>query len=145
MNAISLPNDLTALFDKREDLKSKISDLQKELKIVNKSLQDQFEETARMQLAQQGKDFGQTSMTNGDFKVTVDFKKRVVWDEATLLRVLGAMDDETARHLATVKYSVAEAKFQNATPDIKAALSEARTVELQGVSVDIKGRRANNA
>ena len=138
MNAISLPNDLTALFDKREDLKSKISDLQKELKIVNKSLQDQFEETAKMQLAQQGKDFGQTSMTNGDFKVTVDFKKRVVWDEATLLRVLGAMDDETARHLATVKYSVAEAKFQNATPDIKAALSEARTVELQGVSVDIK-------
>lgn len=138
MNAISLPNDLTALFDKREDLKSKISDLQKELKIVNKSLQDQFEETARMQLAQQGKDFGQTSMTNGDFKVTVDFKKRVVWDEATLLRVLGAMDDETARHLATVKYSVAEAKFQNATPDIKAALSEARTVELHGVSVDLK-------
>ena len=138
MNAISLPNDLTALFDKREDLKSKISDLQKELKIVNKSLQDQFEETARMQLAQQGKDFGQTSMTNGDFKVTVDFKKRVVWDEATLLRVLGAMDDETARHLATVKYSVAEAKFQNATPDIKAALSAARTVELEGVSVDIK-------
>ena len=138
MNAISLPNDLTALFDKREDLKSKISDLQKELKIVNKSLQDQFEETARMQLAQQGKDFGQTSMTNGDFKITVDFKKRIVWDEATLLRVLGAMDDETARHLATVKYSVAEAKFQNATPDIKAALSEARTVELQGVSVDIK-------
>tara|TARA_R100001230_G_scaffold24294_1_gene16039 strand:+ start:213 stop:644 length:432 start_codon:yes stop_codon:yes gene_type:complete len=138
MNAISLPNDLTALFDKREDLKSKISDLQKELKIVNKSLQDQFEETAKMQLAQQGKDFGQTSMTSGEFKVTVDFKKRVVWDEATLLRVLGAMDDETARHLATVKYSVAEAKFQNATPDIKAALSEARTVELQGVSVDIK-------
>ena len=138
MNAISLPNDLTALFDKREDLKSKISELQKELKIVNKSLQDQFEETARMQLAQQGKDFGQTSMTNGDFKVTVDFKKRVVWDEATLLRVLGAMDDETARHLATVKYSVAEAKFQNATPDIKAALSEARTVELHGVSVDLK-------
>ena len=138
MNAISLPNDLTALFDKREDLKSKISDLQKELKIVNKSLQDQFEETARMQLAQQGKDFGQTSMTNGDFKVTVDFKKRVVWDEATLLRVLGAMDDQTARHLATVKYSVAEAKFQNATPDIKAALSEARTVELHGVSVDLK-------
>tara|TARA_R100001510_G_scaffold21093_2_gene18444 strand:- start:1390 stop:1821 length:432 start_codon:yes stop_codon:yes gene_type:complete len=138
MNAISLPNDLTALFDKREDLKSKISDLQKELKIVNKSLQDQFEETAKMQLSQQGKDFGQTSMTSGEFKVTVDFKKRVVWDEATLLRVLGAMDDETARHLATVKYSVAEAKFQNATPDIKAALSEARTVELQGVSVDIK-------
>ena len=138
MNVVSFPNDLTALFNKREDLKTQIDNLQKELKIVNKSLQDQFEETAKMQLSQQGKDFGQTTMNNGDFKVTVDFRKKVVWDEAVLLRVLNSLDEDTARHLATVKYSVAEAKFQNATPDIKAALSEARTVELQGVSVDLK-------
>jgi hypothetical protein len=138
MNVVSFPNDLTALFNKREDLKTQIDNLQKELKIVNKSLQDQFEETAKMQLGQQGKDFGQTTMNNGDFKVTVDFRKKVVWDEAVLLRVLNSLDEDTARHLATVKYSVAEAKFQNATPDIKAALSEARTVELQGVSVDLK-------
>ena len=140
MNVVSFPNDLTALFNKREDLKAQIDNLQKELKIVNKSLQDQFEETAKMQLSQQGKDFGQTTMNNGDFKVTVDFRKKVVWDEAVLLRVLNSLDEDTARHLATVKYSVAEAKFQNATPDIKAALSEARTVELQGVSVDMKRR-----
>ena len=140
MNVVSFPNDLTALFNKREDLKTQIDNLQKELKIVNKSLQDQFEETAKMQLSQQGKDFGQTTMNNGDFKVTVDFRKKVVWDEAVLLRVLNSLDEDTARHLATVKYSVAEAKFQNPTPDIKAALSEARTVELQGVSVDLKRR-----
>ena len=140
MNVVSFPNDLTALFNKREDLKTQIDNLQKELKIVNKSLQDQFEETAKMQLSQQGKDFGQTTMNSGDFKVTVDFRKKVVWDEAVLLRVLNSLDEDTARHLATVKYSVAEAKFQNATPDIKAALSEARTVELQGVSVDLKRR-----
>ena len=140
MNVVSFPNDLTALFNKREDLKTQIDNLQKELKIVNKSLQGQFEETAKMQLSQQGKDFGQTTMNNGDFKVTVDFRKKVVWDEAVLLRVLNSLDEDTARHLATVKYSVAEAKFQNSTPDIKAALSEARTVELQGVSVDLKRR-----
>ena len=140
MNVVSFPNDLTALFNKREDLKTQIDNLQKELKIVNKSLQGQFEETAKMQLSQQGKDFGQTTMNSGDFKVTVDFRKKVVWDEAVLLRVLNSLDEDTARHLATVKYSVAEAKFQNATPDIKAALSEARTVELQGVSVDLKRR-----
>jgi hypothetical protein len=125
MNAINLHNDLTALFDKREDLKSKIDDLQKELKIVNNSLKDQFEETAKMQLAQDGKDFGQTTMNNGDFKVTVDFRKRVIWDENILLRVLNSLDEDTAKHLAT---------------DLKAALSEARTVELQGVSVDMKRR-----
>jgi|TARA_R100000479_G_scaffold171620_1_gene115351 hypothetical protein len=140
MNAITLNNDLTALFDKREDLKSKIDDLQKELKIVNNSLKDQFKDTAQMQLAQQGKDFGQTSMNSGDFKVTVDFRKKVLWDETILLRVLNSLDEDTARHLATVKYSVSEAKFQNATPDLKAALSEARTVELQGISVDLKRR-----
>jgi len=140
MNAITLNNDLTALFDKREDLKSKIDDLQKEMKIVNNSLKDQFKDTAQMQLAQQGKDFGQTSMNSGDFKVTVDFRKKVLWDETILLRVLNSLDEDTARHLATVKYSVSEAKFQNATPDLKAALSEARTVELQGVSVDLKRR-----
>mgnify|MGYP003111164840 FL=1 len=140
MNAITLNNDLTALFNKREDLKSKIDDLQKELKIVNNSLKDQFKDTAQMQLAQQGKDFGQTSMNSGDFKVTVDFRKKVLWDETILLRVLNSLDEDTARHLATVKYSVSEAKFQNATPDLKAALSEARTVELQGISVDLKRR-----
>ena len=140
MNAITLNNDLTALFDKREDLKSQIDDLQKELKIVNNSLKDQFKDTAQMQLAQQGKDFGQTSMNSGDFKVTVDFRKKVLWDETILLRVLNSLDEDTARHLATVKYSVSEAKFQNATPDLKAALSEARTVELQGISVDLKRR-----
>jgi|TARA_R100000482_G_scaffold43200_1_gene15054 hypothetical protein len=140
MNAITLNNDLTALFNKREDLKSQIDDLQKELKIVNNSLKDQFKDTAQMQLAQQGKDFGQTSMNSGDFKVTVDFRKKVLWDETILLRVLNSLDEDTARHLATVKYSVSEAKFQNATPDLKAALSEARTVELQGISVDLKRR-----
>ena len=140
MNSFNLSNDLTALFDKREDLKSQIDDLQKELKIVNNSLKDQFKDTAQMQLAQQGKDFGQTSMNSGDFKVTVDFRKKVLWDETILLRVLNSLDEDTARHLATVKYSVSEAKFQNATPDLKAALSEARTVELQGISVDLKRR-----
>jgi hypothetical protein len=79
-------------------------------------------------------------MNNCDFKITVDFRKKVLWDETVLLRVLNSLDPDTAKHLATVKYSVAEAKFQNATPDLKAALSEARTVELQGVSVDMKRR-----
>tara|TARA_R110000796_G_scaffold40391_1_gene99903 strand:+ start:10189 stop:10620 length:432 start_codon:yes stop_codon:yes gene_type:complete len=140
MNALNTPNDLTSLFEKRDGLKSQIDDLQQQLKIVNNSLKDMFHDTAQMQLAQQGKDFGQTTINSGDFKVTVDFKKRVEWDEEKLLAVLNNMDEDTARHLANVKYSVSEAKFQNATPDIRARLSESRTVVLQGTSVDIKRR-----
>tara|TARA_R100001510_G_C7650030_1_gene207514 strand:- start:1244 stop:1675 length:432 start_codon:yes stop_codon:yes gene_type:complete len=143
MNAINNPNDLSAVFEKREDIKSKIDDLQKELKIVNNSIKEQFNDTAIMQLAQEGKDFGQTSISVGDFKVTLDFRKKVLWDETILLRVLNSLDEDTAKHLATVKYSVAEAKFQNATPEIKAYLSEARTVSLQGVTVDIKKVEGN--
>ena len=143
MNAINNPNDLSAVFEKREDIKSKIDDLQKELKIVNNSIKEQFNDTAIMQLAQEGKDFGQTSISVGDFKVTLDFRKKVLWDETILLRVLNSLDEDTAKHLATVKYSVAEAKFQNATPEIKAYLAEARTVSLQGVTVDIKKVEGN--
>ena len=143
MNAMNMPNDLSALYNKREEIKSKIQDLQGELKILTNSLKDMFDDTARMQLAQQGKDFGQTSMTSGDYKVTLDYRKRVELDQDELVNALNGMDPDTARHFATVKYSVAEAKFQNAPPEIKASLSEARTVSLQGVTVDIKKVEGN--
>jgi len=81
MNAMNNTNDLSALYNKREEIKSKIQDLQGELKILSNSLKDMFEDTAQMQLAQQGKDFGQTSMTSGDYKVTLDYRKRVEWDQ----------------------------------------------------------------
>ena len=68
MNAANIPNDLSALKTKRDDIKSKIDDLQYELKIINNSLKDMFEDTAKMQLSQQGKDFGQTTMDTKYFK-----------------------------------------------------------------------------
>ena len=56
-----------------------------------------------------------------------------------LLKVLNSMDEDPARHYAQIKYTIPEAKYNNAPPEVKAALSEARTVYLQGVSVDIEG------
>ena len=143
MNAANIPNDLSALKTKRDDIKSKIDDLQYELKIINNSLKDMFEDTAKMQLSQQGKDFGQTTMDTGDFKVSLDFRKRVDWDQDSLVNILNNMDEDTARHYVSVKYTIPEAKFQNAPPEIKASLSEARTVSLQGVTVDIKKVEGN--
>ena len=46
MNAMNNTNDLSALYNKREEIKSKIQDLQGELKILSNSLKDMFEETA---------------------------------------------------------------------------------------------------
>ena len=56
-----------------------------------------------------------------------------------VIKALNAMDEETAKHYCKVTYTIPEAKFNAAPPIIKAMLSEARTVHLQGVSVDIEG------
>ena len=133
-------NDLSSIKEHRDSLKAQIASLQAQLKITSNTLQDMYEDTARMQLAQQGKDFGQTTINTETHKVSLDFRKRVEWDQDKLKSVLDSLDPDTARHYATIKLSIAEAKFQNAPPEIKAALSEARTVHLQGVSVDIQDR-----
>jgi len=138
MSVTPLWNDLTLLHNRRKEVKDKIDDLNRELKIINNSLQQMFEDQARIKLAEKGKDFGQATIESGDHKVTVDIRKRVEWDQELLTTLLNQMNPEDARHYATTKYSVSESKFQNATPEIKAALSEARTVYLQGISVDIK-------
>jgi len=113
------------------------------LKVVKNSIQDMFEDTARMQLAQQGKDFGQTTINAGAHKVTVDIRKRVEWNQDALIDAFNQMDPDTAKHYATVKYAVSEAKYKAAPPEIVGLLSEARTVHLQGVSVDIEDRETD--
>lgn len=133
-----IPNDLTPVYERRNDVMQKISDLQKELKVINNSLIQQFEDQARQYLADKGKDFGQATLKSDGFKITIDFRKKVDWDQDQLISALDAMDGDTAKHYASVKVSVAEAKFQQAPPEIKAALSECRTVLLQGTSVNIE-------
>ena len=133
-----IPNDLTPVYERRNDVMQKISDLQKELKVINNSLIQQFEDQARQYLADKGKDFGQATLKADGFKITLDFRKKVDWDQDQLISALDAMDGDTAKHYASVKVSVSEAKFQQAPPEIKSALSECRTVLLQGTSVNIE-------
>ena len=138
MTITPLWNDLTLLHNRRQEVKDKIDDLSRQLKVINNYLQQMVEDQARIKLDEKGKDFGQVKIESGDHKVTVDFRKRVEWDQELLTTLLNQMNPEDARHYATIKYSVSESKFQNATPEIKAALSEARTVYPQSISVDIK-------
>ena len=87
MNSADMPlyNDLSSMKERHDTLKMQIHDLQQQLKIVKNSIQDMFEETARMQLAQQGKDFGQTTINAGEHKITVDFRQKRVWDQEKLI------------------------------------------------------------
>lgn len=132
-------NDLSLLNNRRNEIKSKIDELRSELKVIDNTLIEMFDDEARSTLAAKGKDFGQVSIFASDHKITINHRKKVEWDQEQLARVLDQMDIETARHYATAKYTVAETKYQAAPPDIKAALSECRTVMLSGISVDIEG------
>lgn len=133
-----IPNDLTPVFEQRNKVKQEISDLQKELKVIDNSITQQFENQARQILAEKGKDFGQATVKTDGFKVSIDFRKKVEWDHDKLALLFDSMDPETAKHYASVKISVSESKFQQAPPNIKASLSDCRTVLLQGTSLSIE-------
>ena len=122
----------------KKDLERSILEAQERIKLIKDELEERYLERAQDTLRQHGKDFGSVSLDDGAHKVKFNIRKRVEWEEGKLLHILNSMDEDSARHYAKVKYTVSEAKYNAAPPEVKAALSEARTVFLQGVSVDIE-------
>lgn len=123
----------------KSELDRIILEAQEKVKLIKSELEGRYLERAQDTLRQQGKDFGSVTIEDGAHKLKVSVRRRVEWEEGMLLKVLNGMDEDTARHYAQIKYTIPEAKYNNAPPEVKAALSEARTVYLQGVSVDIEG------
>ena len=123
----------------KNELDRIIVEAQEKVKLIKSELESRYLERAQDTLRQQGKDFGSVTIEEGAHKLKVSVRRRVEWEEGMLLKVLNSMDEDTARHYAQIKYTIPEAKYNNAPPEVKAALSEARTVYLQGVSVDIEG------
>lgn len=123
----------------KNELDRIIVEAQEKVKLIKSELEGRYLERAQDTLRQQGKDFGSVTIEDGAHKLKVNVRRRVEWEEGMLLKVLNGMDEYTARHYAQIKYTIPEAKYNNAPPEVKAALSEARTVYLQGVSVDIEG------
>tara|TARA_R110000851_G_scaffold112669_1_gene236854 strand:+ start:107 stop:544 length:438 start_codon:yes stop_codon:yes gene_type:complete len=123
----------------KNELDRIIIEAQEKVKLIKSELEGRYLERAQDTLRQQGKDFGSVTIEDGAHKLKVNVRRRVEWEEGLLLKVLNSMDEDTARHYAQIKYTIPEAKYNNAPPEVKAALSEARTVYLQGVSVDIEG------
>tara|TARA_S200002703_G_C3792732_1_gene244676 strand:+ start:514 stop:951 length:438 start_codon:yes stop_codon:yes gene_type:complete len=127
----------------KQELEKTILEAQEKVKLIKSEIESRYLERAQDKLRQEGKDFGSVTVNDGEYKVKVNIRKRVEWEPGMLIKVLNGMDEDTARHYVQVKYTVPEAKFNAAPPEIKAALSEARTVFLQGVSVDLE--RDDNA
>ena len=108
------------------------------LSAIQAELNSRYQERVKNNLKQQGKDFGLTTIEDDSFKVKANVRKRVEWDKDKLCKILNEMDAETAKHYAEVRYTVSEAKYNNAPPEIKEKLKDCRTVFLQGTSFDIE-------
>lgn len=127
--------ELSILVKEQEQI---VVEAQEKIKAIKNELEGRYLDRAQDSLRQHGKDFGSVIVQDGPHKVKFNLRKRVEWDEGKLLNALNSMDEDTARHYAKVTYSIPEAKYNTAPPEIQARLSDARTVHLQGISVSIE-------
>ena len=129
---------LSELFMLKREQEQIVLEAQENIKLIKSELESRYAERAQDALRQGGKDFGSVTVNDGPFKVKFNFRKRVEWEQPVMLNILNGFDADTARHYVDVKYTIPEAKYNAAPPEIKGALSRARTVHLQGISVDLE-------
>ena len=89
------------------------------LSAIQDELSSRYLDRAKDKLKQQGKDFGLTTIEDDSFKVKANVRKKVEWDRDKLCKFFNEVDSETAKHYAEVRYTVSEAKYNNAPPEIK--------------------------
>ena len=59
----------------------------------------------------------------------------IALSQEKLLEYLNTLPSDLARHYSKVSITVPDARFTNATPDVKQELKKFRTVSLQGVKI----------
>ena len=119
----------------KETLVRNYEQAKKELEDFNKSLETRYYDTGRDLLRQEGKDFGTATLIENNYKIKIEMRKKVDWDQSQLRDFLETLPPEEASHYAKVSITVPEAKFTNALPEVQDKLKEFRTVSLQGVKV----------
>ena len=128
------------LFERRDELKSVITELRAELKNVDDQLSDLFLPLARDALRADGKDFGTAHIVEGNVAMKVNVGKKVTWDQDVLRDTFNSMTPENAQHYAKLTYAVEERKYTAAPPAIKATLEAARTTEVGRFTVEVEDK-----
>jgi hypothetical protein len=119
----------------KETLVRNYEQAKKELEDFNKALENRYSEPAKDLLRQEGKDFGTATLIENNYKIKVEMRKKVDWDQNKLRDFLETLPPQEASHYAKVSITVPEAKFTNAVPEVQNKLKEFRTVSIQGVKV----------
>ena len=132
-------SDVHSLMLRKEYLTKQYEDSKASLENFNKNLENIYLDKAKKQLFSEGKDFGTVNFKDGDVSVKVELRKKTSWDQESLLNYLNTLPNDLAKHYSKVTITVPEARFINATPDIKKELRKHRTVDLQGVKITFGG------
>jgi len=124
------------LIERREELRTVISELKEELADVNEQIQDTWLQQVRDALRADGKDFGSTTIVADNKKFKAKIAKKVTWDQDMLRDRLNNMSPENAQHYGKIVFSVEERKYTAAPPEIRQQLEDCRTVELGSFSFE---------
>tara|TARA_R100000005_G_C4991393_1_gene198751 strand:- start:1300 stop:1743 length:444 start_codon:yes stop_codon:yes gene_type:complete len=128
-------SDIQSLKLRKEYLTKQFEEAKQQLDDFNKNLEQMYLDKAKKQLNNEGKDFGTANFEDNGVKVKVELRKRTSWDQEKLLEYLNTLPGDLARHYSKVSITVPDARFTNATPDVKKELQKFRTVSLQGVKI----------
>ena len=115
---------------------------------INTALDLRFAEQAKAARAAAGKDTGRIRLVDNDFEIVADSPKAVVWDQATLSKIAAVIRDEWHENptdYLTIKYGVAESKFNAWPPALQKAFESARTVRAGKPSYEIIAKKREAA
>lgn len=106
--------------------------LKKRQAVFGALLLRKFETAARAAYTEAKKDTGTVNLTapgSNLLALKVEIDKKVEWDQTKLPAIFNKMTPENSRHYAKVDYSVPEAIYKAAPPDVQKTLATARTLK----------------
>src|SRR4051795_3884865 len=134
----TLVEDVAILLRRAKSLDEKLST----------ALDLRFSELAKAARSAAGKDTGRVRLVDNEFEIVADSPRAVVWDQDTLSKIAATIRDEWHENptdYLTIKYGVAESKFNAWPPALQKAFEAARTVKVGKPSYDIIARKRGAA
>jgi hypothetical protein len=134
----TLVEDVAVLLNRAKSLDEKIST----------ALDLRFSEQAKAARAAAGKDTGRVRLVDDDFEIVADSPKAVIWDQGTLSKIAAVIRDEWHENPAdylTIKYIVAETRYNSWPSALQKAFEPARTVKAGKPSYEIVVRKREAA
>tara|TARA_R100001480_G_scaffold28323_1_gene38701 strand:- start:13 stop:498 length:486 start_codon:yes stop_codon:yes gene_type:complete len=92
------------------------------------AIDHKFGVTMQNMLVDSGRDTGQVSLFDNDYRITRSVGKEVTWDQNKLIEALDQIPTQVAKDLVKATFRINERKYLSCSNEIKEKLLAARTV-----------------